>query len=257
MNRKDEQNNEEEFDPFILETSEEEKQTIRSMTGNKKIWNYFLNLIRDRNFQSHINYFKKYNLNKKGEPKKPDDFYERIAKLCRHFGLDEVMWSVALEKYILKNELPRENLSTSCIVLDRVEIGEDEYPDGYYEDEYDDDGPMKEPKKLNSWSYCYPVIIRINPYASQREIVDYIKKSYTRYIKPIQERYKDEEVNLGKIRKKKQSIQERNDFIYQNRRLPSKTIMRMLYDKYGPKSEMDQGYIGKIISMEKKKRKEV
>jgi len=238
---------------FIAETSEEEKQAIRLMTGNKKIWNYFLHLLRDKSFQDSIISIKKYNLDENDKPKNINNLRKVINTLCRNFGLDEVMWSEVLENYILKNKIPEENLNSPCLILDRVDIGENEYPDGEYEDDPDD--MPKKPKELNSWSYSYPVIIRVSQYASEREILDCIKKSYTREIKPIQEKYKDEEIRLGKIRKKKQGVQERNDFIYENRHLSRKKIMHLVGDKFGKNAVIDYGYIGKIISLEEKKRK--
>lgn len=251
-NNKEDKSINDEFN-FIAETSEEEKELIRSMTGNNKIWNYFLDLIRDKTFQNAVRCIKKTQLNEASKPKNDRDFTQGVRNLCRNFGLDEIMWLEDLEQYILTNELPKQNLSTPCMVFDRIEMGEDEYPDGYYEDGYDDDdGPMKQPKELEPWSYSHPVIIRVSPYASQREIIDYIKKSYTSYIKPIQERHQDERVYLGKVRKKKQSIQKRNDFIYENRHLPRKEIMRLVTDSF--KETLDYGHIGKIVSLEKKKR---
>jgi hypothetical protein len=250
---KEPENNEYIDDFIIAETSEEEKKEILSMTGNKKVWNYFLDLLRDKRFQGSISSIRKYTLNKNGEPKNKEKFRKVIKNLCRNFGLDEMFWADELEVYVLKNQLPKENLSTPCIIFDRIEMGEDEYPDGEYEDDYDDWSKPKEPVELEPWSYSHPVIIRVSPYASQREIIDYIKKTYSRRIKSIQERYQNEDVYLGKVKKKKKGVQERNDFIYQNRHLPSREIMKLLYDKYEG-IDIDYGYIGKIISMEKKKR---
>ncbi len=234
---------------LIARVSKEERKSILSMKGNQKIWNYFLYLLRDKTFKDCISSIKKYNLNKSGKPKDIDNFRKIINTLCKNFGLDEMTWSEILERYILKNKIPKESLSTPCIILDRVEVGEDEYPNGYYEDDPDD--MPKESQELEPLSYSYPIIIRINPYASEREIVDFIRKSYTREIKPIQERYKDENIRLGKIRKKKQGIQERDDFVYNNREKPYKEIRRLLGEQ---NIFIDDGLIGKIISRETKKR---
>lgn len=248
--------NDENDSDFVIfaETPEEEKQVIRSMTGNKKIWNYFLDLLDSKRFQDSVGNIKKFSLNSKGLPKDPRRFLKTVGRLCRHFGLDEIMWSSPLEAYILRGELPKENLSTSCVVFDREEMGENEYPHGYYEDEFDfgDDGPMREPVELEPWSYSHPVIIRVSPYASQREIIDYIKKSYNHHIRPIQERYQDEDVSIGKVRKKKEKIQTRNKFIYEHKHLPRKEIMQLVTDTFD--EVLDYGHIGKIISLEIKKR---
>ena len=102
----------------------------------------------------------------------------------------------------------------------------------------------------------FPVDIRISPYASERDILDYIKKMYSFFIKPIQERYK-EKTNLGKVKNKKEIIQLRNDLIYKNRHLKLKEIMALIGEEFGNSAIIDCGYIGKIISLEKKKRKDV
>lgn len=233
---------------LIDEVTKEEKSSILSMKGNQKIWNYFLYLLREKSFQKDIKTIKKYNLiNKK--PKDIDSFRNAINNLCKNFGLDEVMWSSTLENYILKKKLPKENLSTPCIVLDRIEAGEDEYPQGYFEDDPDD--IPKESKQLDSIAYIYPVIIRVSQYASEREILDYIRKSYTKYIKPIQKDYQNKNIRLGQIRKKKPGIQERDDFIYKNKGKTYKEIASLL----GKKNIFpDEGLIGKVISRESKKR---
>lgn len=238
---------------FIMETPEEEKQIIRSTIGNRKIWSYFIDLLRDKTFLSSVAGIREYSLDKDGRPKNEKLFQKRMRALCRNFGLDEIMWLEELELYVLKGTVPKENLATPCIVLDRIEMGEDEYPakDEFDEYEYFGEKPV-EPIELESWSYSHPIIIRVSPYASQTEIIDYIKKTYTKYIKPIQERYVDEDVYLGKVRKKKQSVQKRNDFIYENREFPRKKIMSLVAGKF--KEYLDVGHIGKIIYLEKKKR---
>ncbi len=247
-----------ENDWIFAETPKEELLKITTTTGNQKIWSYFLDLLRNKSFQRTINNIREHLLDNKNKPKDISKFRNAIKLLCRRFGLDELMWIDTLERYIIENKIPKENSSTSCIVLDRLENGEDEYPDGYYKENeigIDTDIP-NEPKELESWSYSHPVIIRVSPYASQREIIDYVKKFYVQYIKPIQERYKDNDVNLGKIRKKKTFITERNDFIWENRNLGPKKIMKLLGDKYGWDDRnkiIDYAHISKIISLRKKR----
>ena len=73
------------------------------MTGNKKIWNYFLDLLRDKSFLGSVVSIKKYNLNENDKPKNINNFRRAISTLCRNFGLEEIMWSESLEEYILKN----------------------------------------------------------------------------------------------------------------------------------------------------------
>lgn len=96
----------------------------------------------------------------------------------------------------------------------------------------------------------YPIALYINPDVSQRQIQDFISKNWAF----IEAHRKDTKANISGFRKKKKTIQERNDFIYENQQLPRKEIMRLLYEKYGEKLDIDYGYIGKIISLEKKRR---
>lgn len=100
----------------------------------------------------------------------------------------------------------------------------------------------------------YPVVIKLHPSISQRDLLAYIK-DYWHLIRYYLSQYKDKKSKLGKIKRKKSSIKERNKFIYENRNLPRKKIMQLVADKF--KEILDYGHIGKIISLEKKRRKEV
>ena len=55
---------------------------------------------------------------------------------------------------------------------------------------------------------------------------------------------------LGKTKKKKN--RERNDYIYENRHLPRKEIVHLVAEVYGV--VLEEGLVGKIISLEKAKR---
>lgn len=243
-----------------------EKNAIEATSSYKKTMNYIEGLLEDSSFQKEVSKLrKKYKLPEKGLPKTMyDEFngkkyirfpelvadgnlYSEAIELCEKYALD-LMWSSIFENYVIYNNI---DIDTDGNPIDIADFGYLMNGPFQYEGEEDNIGYFKNTAKT------HPVAIFINPYASQREIIDYIKKLYKISIKPIQDSYRNPKIKLGRVKKKKAGIKDRNDFIYQNRHLPSKTIMRMLYDKYGPSLEMDQGYIGKIISMEKKKRKEV
>jgi hypothetical protein len=100
--------------------------------------------------------------------------------------------------------------------------------------------------------YQYPIAIRISPYASLRDILDYVQRVYKYDISGMQNKYKKDEVRLGKVRKKNDFIRRRNDFIYKNKDLPRKEIMSLLGSEFGREKIIDVGLIGKIISEEKK-----
>ncbi|MBI4086442.1 hypothetical protein HY416_00455 [Candidatus Kaiserbacteria bacterium] len=99
-------------------------------------------------------------------------------------------------------------------------------------------------------SKTHPVVLYINPEVSQRQIQDFLAKNWAE----IEQYRKDVKSPITGPRKKNKRTQERNDFIYEHRQLPRKEIMHLLYDKYGAELDIDYGYIGKIISLEKKRR---
>lgn len=100
----------------------------------------------------------------------------------------------------------------------------------------------------------HPIALYIRPETTQRDIVEYVEKIWD-YIEIYKNKYANKESRVGKTRKKNEKIKERNTFIYQNRELPRKEIMGLVAEKFG--DYMDYGHIGKVISIEKKKRKEV
>ena len=97
-----------------------------------------------------------------------------------------------------------------------------------------------------------PVMLRISQYASLNDILNYVRKMYKTSIEPIQKKYQNPNIRLGKIRKKKSSIQARNKLICENQHLPRKKIMKLVTDA-GFES-IDYAHIAKIISLETKKR---
>jgi len=99
-------------------------------------------------------------------------------------------------------------------------------------------------------SKTHPIALYINPDVSQREIQDFLSKNWN-FIEMYREEKKAKTI---KLRKKSLKKQERNDFIYKNRHLPRKKIMELLYETLDKDFEIDYGYIGKIISLEKRKR---
>ncbi len=231
--------------------------------GHKKFLRYFEELVKTQPFQKEIFCIrKKYGVPTNGfkSSKKVDlpenwvfrfskrrrEFEIEIKKLCQKNHLHYMDSIILLKPYILYNELDLENIIYERGVFNLLHIS-------------DLAEESKEPSSRSfqeSDNMAYPIAVRISPYASLRDILDFIKKVYKNSILPLQNHYKIEGVRIGKSKKKKAFIQERNKIIYQNRHLPSKTIMEILYKKYGFNFEIDQGYIGKIISIEKKRRKE-
>jgi len=102
--------------------------------------------------------------------------------------------------------------------------------------------------------FYYPIVLRIHPEAGQRDIIEYIKKQWPR-IKSFQDNYIDKtRVASFKNSKTKENlrIKERNNFIYKNKDSSRKAIMQRVNKELN--ADLDPGAIGKIISLEKKRR---
>ena len=162
-------------------------------------------------------------------------FDECVWGLCEEFGFDSKNWMTCFRFYVL--------------------FGVFQLSEGH---EYDlvIVHPYKE-RDVVRMERAYPVVLRISAYAGLRDIQALIASMYSGQIKPIQEKYAMESVKIGKIREKDELVQERNLFIYEHRHLPRKEIMRLVNDKFVSKNPLDYAYIGKIIGIEIKKRKEV
>lgn len=96
----------------------------------------------------------------------------------------------------------------------------------------------------------YPIALYINPEASQRQIQDFIAKNYAF----IEASKKDIKNKITGHRRKSTRKQERNDFIYKNRNLPRKKITQLVNHEFPDLEDIDYGNVGKIISLEKKRR---
>lgn len=103
---------------------------------------------------------------------------------------------------------------------------------------------------------AFPIAIYVNPYATENEIIDYLKTVYPTIIKPLQEHHGDKELakKIGRVKGyRNELVRKRNDLIYDNRHLSREALSAIL------KQEIDQdlpdeGSVAKIISLEKKKR---
>ncbi len=98
----------------------------------------------------------------------------------------------------------------------------------------------------------FPVSLKISPYASKRDILDFIGRNFD-HIKNLQDEYRKPHVELGKIKKKGKKTSDRNDFIYKiHWNKPLKDVANEVYKKFN--QHLDVGHIGKIISLETERR---
>lgn len=112
--------------------------------------------------------------------------------------------------------------------------------------------PMKDRlARLRYETGKHPFAILISPYANEREIVDYVKKTYNLAIKPVLDKYKNPKVKLGILRKRNATKKARNKFIYENRNLSTKELAHLVAEKF--EDILEYTHINKIIKEEKKK----
>lgn len=217
-----------------------------STKGFKKLWNYFLEVIKKEYFQNKIKSLREqYQIPSEGfkhgdsyefppeewklKEKKSGyrDLQKELEELCNRYDLSHPEWREVIEHYLFYNEF--------CLAYS---------PNSYNLCEISviENNPL------------YPVAIKISPYATTRDITNYVTKMRL-VIGKLQKQYQKQRTRIGKARSKQPSVEERNEFIYQNRRLPRRKIKELISNRF--KTDLDYEYIGKIISEENKKRKEV
>lgn len=245
-------------------------------SGAKKLINYFQDLLQKNSFNAEIlNLRKKYRIPEKGFPyneedhKKVMEHFDEIPEvyaLANSFGLYEYKWMPYITSFLFFNDPLIRNRPfymldfDLCKLVNQKAQNEEVFSLGNKEFETEEEKDFAEMKvDFNKRDDLqYPIAIRISPYASERDILDFIKRNFVSILN-LQETYKfdNEHITIGKSKKKNPKIKERNDFIYEHKNLPRKEIMRLLTEKFGYERTIDYAYIGKIISLETKKRKEV
>lgn len=231
-----------------------------STQGRTKLERYFLDLLKTEDFQRTIRDLRKrygypeggykegitYNLGNWGERK---DLLHKLDKelksVCLKHGLHFDYWGDVIRSVLSNDEpyLPTDTGTSPdlCMIADLQSEADEPF--------------TKEVRDADN--LLFPLAIRVSPFATQRDIIDFVKKNEF-MLSRLQESYRKnlKDVPIGRTKKRKAEIQERNDFIYQNRHLSRRKIMELLTEKYGANKTLDMGHISKVISLEKKKRKE-
>jgi hypothetical protein len=96
----------------------------------------------------------------------------------------------------------------------------------------------------------YPVTLRISKHASQRDVIDYVKKHFSKSIELKLKRHRDYREELGKPRLKKD--QEILDSIYEHKDKTASELMGIIATKHG--EVYDPAAIAKKRSLEMKRR---
>mgnify|MGYP001576370570 CR=1 FL=1 len=253
------------FPPTLEESArwreefEDALKRAHSTSGHKKLLAYFTEIVKTDFIQSRASRVRAaFSCPPSGLSKKDGDetlssawkevqdsdklvlLNKIIREICKKFSLHYMDWKDAVHYYLftgkvelLINYLGAYNLFDVCdLVEEKIE------PFGKDYQESDD--------------MAFPIAIRISPYASLRDLIDFARKAYKTQILPRQMLYRDKNVSIGRIRPKQKKIQSRNDFIYENRHLSRKKIKRLVEEKFG--EPLEYTHVAKIISLENKKR---
>ena len=243
----------------------ERVNNIQFTKGQKHLWYYFEEIVRTEDFQNFIRKMRRkykipksgYDINDRkfgfegiacappeksylGNKRNTIRFYKETKEKCNQLGLSNEWWKIEIGQLILWNltlgPLADNKNPHQYPTLDLCQLAEN---------------PNKQERIF------YPVVFKINPYASRNEIIDFVKKTH-RQVKEIQKKFIKTGLRIKKIRKKKPNLQARNDFIYA---LYKKGLsLKQISEEVSKKSSMfssdpDIGEIGKIISLERNKRK--
>lgn len=227
--------------------------------SHKKVWNYFLALSKTEEFINFIaDLRKRYKIPQNGFTSEdkispPDQLENRfdnsgriskkITEFCKKHRLHPIGFESTIGYYLYYNEKlePADgyNEANLCLISDLSE----ESIEPFSKEIQDADNKL------------FPVAVRISPYATKRDIVDFINKTFKLHIKPMLDHYKEKEILIGKFKSRDDKVQKRNDFIYEHKDLPVKKISDLVTNKFG--EFLDEGLISKIKSIEVKRRKEL
>lgn len=243
------------------ERHEHEQKLIKNTSGYKKILAYLHSLTEDKNFLKQIKRLrKKCNLPENGlteyifytspeTGKKyidcPDcmrgtNYIPDLDKICNDYGLD-IFWRQLLEHYLTYNNFDLDIMVYPFAIEDINYLLNNTFPEPKI---FEDEESNLDTAKLQAKTH--PIALFIHPYASQRELIDYVKKMFKTSIEPLQKRYQKEHIKLGKVRTKSERIKQRNNFILQNKHLPKKELIHLVANNFG--DILSHDYVNKIIS---------
>ena len=183
---------------------------------------------------------------------------EDIGSLALRFFAPSISVKSFFKIYLFYNVCANEVLKTETENLLKVVDLDDQYWDLTDDDLADEwsDGKTRYLNAMQAENAHYPIAIRIHPLASQRDLIAYVQKNWG-LIHCHQLKYRSAVKGVFKIndvRARDVMVKQRNQFIYENRDKPIKTIRKILA-KQG--HFLDDGLIGKVISLKRKKRKQV
>ena len=172
-------------------------------------------------------------------------FDKAIYDLADQFGVT-LVWLNAIRDYIFYNYFSYAKTSPLVDMVDILGVLNDAERDG-------SDREALLGRILDNIADSFPLALLVSPYATGRDIIDFVKKEYKTQIEPAQSAYKLTGINIGKVRKRSPGVQERDMFICKHKHLGTRKIVCLVADEYG--EVLDYTYINKIIKEKCKREK--
>lgn len=250
---------------------DKEKIKINQTSSQKKMWNYINDLTKNSFLRKDIiNFRKKFNIKENGytkliytkasinshkvltypnykEIKGHKEYRSDLTALSKKYKTG-FFWEDILECYIFYNRFIDIETKSSMIEVEDVSAHfSGDFGLFKNKDWYVMRGGLKEKSEQ------FPIAIFLNPYVSQRDIIDYIKKTFKLSIEPKLKWYRDNKIKLGTVRRKNDRVKQRNKFIYENRNIKIEALVHLVNEKFG--EIMDYTYVARIIKEGKRLRK--
>jgi hypothetical protein len=267
-------------DTLIFDTVQqraEELKILHKTSAEKKMTNYALKLFNDNLvFKKEVSKIRhEHNIPKTGltknfittigkrsrkeitteEPytervKDIKSFEQKISKLADEHNLPSPDWRHILIDFVIYNQVSISASNSSRLFSMTKVVDVNYFLNGYGDSKDDKDSGELAIRQLAR--YC-PVALFLNPYLSERDILDSVRNLYKVSIEPALKKYKKEEAKNGKVRTKNERVERRNNFIYKNRLLSKIELIKLVRKEFDER--LDQSYLNKIIREEKAKRK--
>ena len=251
--------------PRHLQQFDEERNTpaFYKTSGFAKLWWYFVAITESAVFKQEILKIRAthgilkdgYALPEKGEWTHPplewkaqkdrDRWPARsrvlrdLDSLCMGYALLPRDWTGPMENYLFYNRVlffPQPHMRNLCFMSDAV-TGADLL--GHKIDDAD--------------RQAYPLLIHVSPYASERDILDFIRKTFNPEMARVLTQYKKGDVKIGKYRKRNKTVRERNQLLKEKGGRSDKELAKIAREKF-PKRPLKVSSISKTLARENKRR---
>jgi len=239
----------------MMATKKDRRQKAVATNAQVKMFAYLCSLARDREFLNEVSEIrKKFSLPSNGfeedikdefafiealpvytdERGNETDFQKEVYDLASRLYLS-VPWLNAVTSYVLYDDF----FATKTPPFIQM-MALDEIIDEQAEREEGDD-------VWSSITDAFPIALFISPYATGRDIIDYVKKRYKQEIEPAQSKHREEGVRIGRVRRRNADVAERDEFICKHKDLSASKLAHLVHEKYGGKL-LGYTYISKIIA---------